>query len=249
MKRLGLILASITMLFTLSACASSAGEESPAQAHDLTYDFRDYDHFAEIFEEKTPDEWDSMGEYTILLRGLHAPVTVDMRGMDVVAVSAFGQKVQLGADGGVYQGETPVSIGSVDSAVVVNLSWDYDGKTFILTKDGCITLQPQGEISTQVFPKEDGTLRYSRYWGEYRTTFDQCDDSPLQLCTSRDHFLYESGSAQLVDGKLVFTPEETVTVSDVYDLDALFAEFKAAGQFQEFETVDALLEANRAKRS
>ena len=40
------------------------------------------------------------------------------------------------------------------------------------------------------------------------------------------------------------TPENTVTVSDEYDLDAMFAEAKASGMFEGYETVDALLAAN-----
>ena len=43
---------------------------------------------------------------------------------------------------------------------------------------------------------------------------------------------------------MVLTPEVTVTVSDGYDLDALFAEGKEAGAFEAYETLDDLLAAN-----
>ena len=39
-------------------------------------------------------------------------------------------------------------------------------------------------------------------------------------------------------------PEETVLLSDHFDLDAVFAEAKAEGWFEEYETMDELFEAN-----
>ena len=39
------------------------------------------------------------------------------------------------------------------------------------------------------------------------------------------------------------TAVETVTVSDLYDLDTLFAEAKTQGLYEEYETVDDLLAA------
>ena len=235
------------MLLWLTACAPASEIHVPNDTCDLTYDMTDYAHFADIFDEKEGEEWDSMGAYTILLNGLHTPVLVDMKGMDVLAVRAYSQTVQLGTDGSLFQDCCPVEIRSVQGAVAVNISWDYSGKTFVLTEDRCYSFEPEGAISTQIFVQEDGTFTYSRYWGEYVTSFEQWDTAPLELCTSRDHFLYETGYAEIVNGEVVLTPEKTVTVSDEYDLDAMFAEAKASGMFEEYETVDALFAANRGK--
>lgn len=247
MKQWILALISIVMLLGLTACVSIPESNDPKDAYDLAYDMKNYVHFADIFDEKTMEEWEAMGAYTILLRGLHTAVLVDMDGRNVLSVSAYGQTVALGTDGYVFQDCSPVGIRSTEDAVVVNLSWDYNGKTIILTEDRCYKFQPEGDISTQVFVQAEGSLAYRRYWGEYVTSFEQWDTAPLELCTSRDHFLYETGCAKILNGEVVLTPENTVTVSDEYDLDAMFAEAKASGKFEEYETVEALLAANQAR--
>lgn len=251
MKRWILALISIIMLLGLICCAAAPESKDPGvgvpeETYDLVYDMTDYSHFADIFDAKPFDEWDGMGAYTILLSGLHTPVLVDMNGMDVLAVRAYDQIAELGTAGSVFQGDCPVSIQSAENAVVVNISWDYDGETVILTEGRCCKFQPEGDISTQVFVQEDGTFAYGRYWGEYVTSFEHWDTAPLELCTSRDHFLYETGHAEILNGEVILTPEKTVTVSDEYDLDTMFAEAKASGLFEGYETVDALLSANQA---
>lgn len=247
MKRWIAAIISILILLAVSACASKPEPSIPADAYDLAYDMGSYDYFSEIFDGKDMEEWERMGRYTILLKGLHAPVLVAMDGMDVLSVCAYGQTVELGEAGGVFQDSTPVEIRSTEGAVVVNLSWDYDGETILLTADQCYRFQPEDSISTQIFVREDGTLSYRRYWGEYATSFEQWDTAPLDLCTSRDHFLYETGRAEIGNGEVILTPERTVTVSDEYDLDAMFAEAKDFGMYEEYETADALLAANQAR--
>ena len=246
MKRWIAALMSVLMMLALAACASAPETTVPQDAYDLAYNMADYDWFSDIFEEKTSEEWDAMGAYTILLEGLDTPVLVDMSGRDVVAVHAYDQTAELGDAGTTYQDETPVSIRSAGNVVVVNISWDHDGETILLTQGKSYTFQPDGDISTQIYVGEDGVLAYGRYWGEYVTSFDQWETAPLELSTSREQFLYETGHAEIVDGEVVLTPEKTVTLADVYDLDALFAEAKANGFFEEYETVDALLAANQS---
>lgn len=246
MKRWIISLMVVMLLLGLTACGSAPEGSTPAEAYDLAYDMTDYGHFAEIFDTKSTDEWAALGAYTILLRGLHAPVLVDMNGMDVLAVRAYDQTAALGTAGAVFQDGCPVGIQSTENAVVVNISRDYDGESILLTEGKCHSFRPEEAISTQIFVREDGTLAYGRYWGEYVTSFEQWDTAPLELCTSREQFLYETGHAELRGGEVVLTPENTVTVSDEYDLDAMFAEAKASGMFEAYETADALLAANQA---
>lgn len=259
MKRWIVILVSILML--LSACSSAletqpietqAPETQPSETqtpevnYDLSCDMTQLDFFGDLFDEGSPEEWDAMGQYTILLEGLDTPVLVDMNGRNVLAVHAYGQTAELGADGELFQDCTPVDIESIDGAVLVDISWDYNGKTYLLTEGKCYAFAPEEDISTQLFAREDGSLAYRRYWGEYVTSFDQWDTAPLDLCTARDQFLYETGSAEIADGEVILTAEKTVTVSDEYDLDAMFAEAKTQGLYEEYETADALLAANQA---
>lgn len=248
MKRWLLLLAAIGVFLGLTACAVTPEDPSSEPNYDLAYDMGQYSFFSEIFDEKAAEEWDAMGNYSILLNGLSTPVLVDMNGKDVQSVRAYGQTADLGADGGLFQDGCPVEIRSVQGAVVVNISWDYSGKTFILTEDRCYLFEPEGDISTQIFVQTDGTLSYRRYWGEYVTSFEQWDTAPLDLCTGRDHFLYETGCAEIVNGDVILTPERTVTLSDEYDIDALFAEAKASGQYEAYETADDLFAASKAPK-
>ena len=218
---------------------ANRGEKEPVE---LVFDMNDYKSFGYIFDEKTDEEWNSMGRYTIRLEGLSTPVTLEMDGQLVLSVSAYDQTKIVNI--GPYQTYIPASFSCTDNAIIVNETLDYCGSTWILTAGGCYEFHPEGSFSTQVYVSKDGTMQYSRYWGEYVTTFNQT--SPLMVCTSRDQFLYETGRAEIVDGEVVLTVEETVVLLDLYDPDAMFAEAKAYGMFTEYETVDELFAANKA---
>ena len=249
MKRWLLLLAAIGVFLGLTACAVTPEDPSSEPNYDLAYDMGQYSFFSEIFDEKAAEEWDAMGSYTILLNGLSTPVLVDMNGRDVCAVRACGQTAQLGTDGTLFQDDCPVSIKAGSNAVVVDISWDYDSKSYILTEDGLHSFAPEEGISTRIMVNlSDGSLTYCRYWGEYVTSFEQWDTAPLDLCTGRDHFLYETGCAEIVNGDVILTPERTVTLSDEYDIDALFAEAKASGQYEAYETADDLFAASKAPK-
>lgn len=230
-------------LLAMSACVAQPPQ--PATVYDFTFNMAEFDHFGHIFEEKTPEQWENLGRYTILLEGFDAPVTVQMEGMTVLSVSAYGQTAQTNISA--YQEETPANIQSAQGVIVVNETLDSQGRSWLLTADGVSAFRPQGDISTQVFVTAEGTLRYRSYWSEYVTTFEQRDYAPLELCTSRKHFLYETGAATVADGLAYCHAEQTVTVSDLYDLDALFAAAQAEGYFPEFDSVDALFAFNAQK--
>lgn len=246
MKRWIFAALSMFILLASTACASTQEPSTPADAYDLAYDMQKYDHFADIFDENDTEEWENRGSYTMLLNGLPTPVVVQMDGLDVLAVRAYGHQAELGVCGAAFQGSTPVSIRSAEDAVVVNMSRDFDGETIILTEAKCFEFRRDGEISTQVYVREDGALAYGRYWGHYTTSFEHWDTAPLDLCTSRDQFLYETGHAGIRNGEVILTPEQTVTVSDAYDLDAMFARARESGEYAQYETVDELLAANQA---
>ena len=93
MKRWTFVLIFV-LLLGLAACAAV-----PGASYDFTCDMKDYDSFAHIFDEKSLEEWESMGRYTMLLKGLPTPVVVNMDGTDVLSIDAFGQSAELGESG------------------------------------------------------------------------------------------------------------------------------------------------------
>lgn len=256
--RRGLACLFVILALLLTACSSTAPQRTsgtlhttgasttrPSASFDLTYDMGQYDHFGHIFDEKTSQQWEEMGQFTILLTGFETPVTVQMKGMTVLSVSAYGHSAQV--DISTFQDETPANIQGTAGAIVVNETLDYEGSTWVLTADGVQEFHPVGGISTQIFVAEEGALRYRAYWGEYVTSFEQWDTAPLDLCTGRDHFLYENGMVELCSGNLEFVAAERITVSDLYDLDAMFAAAKTNGMYEEFDSVDQLLAFNAQK--
>lgn len=244
MKRRIFALIGIVLMLALTACAAAP----EADAADLVYDMNDYDSFAQVFQQKSLEEWESMGRYTMLLKGIPTPVVVHMDGTDVLSVDVFGQSVELGESGLANEyndGYSPVyDIRSTKDAVVIRVSGgEFSEDSIVITRDGCHTFRPENGYYTSIFPGEDGTLDYSRTW-ERMNDFEQMGYEALATCTGRDEPLYETGSAEIAGGDVVLTPEYTVTVSDGYDLDALFAEGKEAGAFEAYETLDDLLAAN-----
>ena len=244
MKRRILALIGIVMMLALTACAAAP----EADAADLVYDMTDYDFFWQVLEEKSPEEWERMGAYTVLLKGLDTPVTVHLDGTDVVSIDAFGQTAELGESGlanEYHDGYSPVyDIRSTKDAVVIRVSGgEFSEDSILITRDGCHTFEPENGYYTSIFPGENGTLDYSRTW-ERMNDFEQMGYEALATCTGRDEPIGETGTVEIIGGDVVLTPKVTVTVSDGYDLDALFAEGKEAGAFEAYETLDALLAAN-----
>ena len=232
---------------TQPAQSTTVTTTQPALRYDLSYDMNDYSRFSLIFAEKSPQWWEEMGSYTLLLNGFKTPVIVEMDGMTVVSVSAYGQTKNVNLSP--YRGDINAEIQESGQAILINDCEDYSGNTWIITPDQCFEFHPQGDISTQVYISDDGRLRYRRYWGEYDTSFAQWDTAPLDLCTSRDQFLYEIGTARITQSEVALTADVTVTVSDLYDLDAMFAIAKAEGMYPEYNFVDELLAANKQAAS
>ena len=244
MKRWILALTVAMMVLGLAACAAVPGAD-----YDFTCDMKNYDSFSQIFEEKPLAEWESMGRYTMLLKGLHTPVVVHMDGTDVLSIDAFDQTVELGESGladAYHDGLSPVyDIDSAQEAVVIRVSGgEFSEDSIVITKKRCHTFRPENGYFTSVFVGDDGALKYRRTWHTL-ADFEQSGFYALESCTGRDEPLYETGRVEIKGDELVLTAEETVVLSDQYDLDALFAEGKAAGAFEQYDSLDALLDANK----
>ena len=223
----------------------------PDENEDLVYDMADYQWFSDIFEEKTVEEWNALGRYTIHLGGLHTPVVVNMNGLDVLSVSAFDQTVELGGAGmanDYHDGYTPVQlIRSTYDAVVIHVSFGEMGDgSILITKNQIFKYPKEFDSSIFLWVKDDGTLGYRQTWIDTKIEIEGW--YMLYYPTSRDMVMYQEGTAEIVEGELALTSEKTVLLSDYFDLDAMFAEAKAEGWFEEYETLDELFEANRGEK-
>lgn len=236
MKKTALVFACIIFM-VLNMCSCGTNIEC-----DFEYDINEYKYFSDFMDNKTEDEWLEQGNFTILINGLETPVVLEMQGMQVVTATAFDRTERVDID--TFEGYTAANIRGADGAVIITEELDYSSRSWIMTKDKTHTFKPEDSISTTIRVKDDGTIAYTRYWGEYMTSFNQWDTAPLDLCKSRDEFLYQRGTVRIDDGKVFLNPEETVTVSDEYDLDTMFEEAKNNGMYQEFENVDELLSSN-----
>ena len=211
-----------------------------------------YEWLGRFLREKPVEHWNSLGKYTILLEGLHTPVLVNMDGTGVLSVSAFGQTYELG-DAGLpsdyYDGYSPVVyIRSTEDAVVIRYgNGEDDDSSILITKDKIFDYTNLKEEDDSGFillwVDDDGTLAYQEIWIDPK--IEIMGRHMLYYPTSRDMVMYQEGHAEIEDGEVVYTPEATVLVSDYFDLDSIFAEAKAAGWFEEYETVDELFEANK----
>lgn len=223
--------------------AEQPQSQEQALEYDVVFDMKDYEFFSQIFEE---GQWEEKGPYTMLLSGLDTPVTLEMDGLTVKTVSAYGHTLTLNQE--TFQDDVGVEIESAEGVVVIYQTYDCASSCWLLTEEDYHVLPPVEGYSTRVQVREDGSLGYRKSWDQYDTTFNQEDYAPLYYCTSRNHMLYQIGSAEFLDNELVLAPEKTVTVDDEYDLESLFAEAKAdayAGDyFSQFETVDQALAAN-----
>ncbi len=263
MKKIILLFLSVVFILTF-ACSCKEVEKQPSadsshtepqkpstngdqteepQTLDYSYHIDDFEYFSELFEREELSGLE--GNYNITITGLGTPVIFSMDGMKILTVSAYDKTTEVNID--TYQEESPAKIEGVKDAVIISEDLDYENRSWIITKDKVYTLLPEDAYSTRVFAKDDGSLGYRCYWGEYVTSFEQWDTAPLDLCSSRDHLLYEEGSVQILDGELMLNPEKTVKAYDLYDLDAMFDEAKANGLYDEYDSLDKLFEANALK--
>lgn len=225
--------------------------KDPEKEIELVYDMANDQGLSDFFEEKTVEEWNSMGRYTLRLEGLHTPVVLNMDGTSVLSISAFDQTVELGAAGmasDYFDGYSPVDyIRSTEDAVVIRINGGEMWDDFILiTKEDYFRYPNEHDGHIALWVDEDGTLGYRQTY-LFMDDIEEMGSHVLYQLTSRDQVLHNEGHAEIINGEVVFTAEKTVVFSDHFDADAMFSESKAEGVFAEYETLDELFEANKAR--
>ena len=223
----------------------------PDENEDLVYDIANHQWISQIPEQETVEEWNALGQYTLRLEGLHTPVILNMDGTSVLSVTAFDQTIDLGGAGmasDYFDGYSPVNyIRSTEDAVVIRINGGEMWDDFILiTKEDYFRYPNEHDGHIALWVDEDGTLGYRQTY-LFMDDIEEMGCHVLYQLTSRDQVLHNEGHAEIINGEVVLTVEETVVLLDLYDPDAMFAEAKAYGMFTEYETVDELFEANKAR--
>lgn len=239
-KIICLLLSVILILMFICSCK----DKEDKQPSEFSYRMDDFKSFNELLNKK---ELSSLKDnYKITITGLKTPVVFEMEGKKVLSVTAYDKTAEVNID--TYNDYCPASIEEARNAVIIREDLGYKTKSWIIAKDKIYTLLPDGEISTKVYAKEDGSLGYFRYWEKYETSLKESDTAPLEICSSRKQFLYEEGYLEIIDGRLLMTSQKTVRAEDKYDLDSLFKEAKKNGKYAEYNTLDELLKTNSQKK-
>ncbi len=215
--------------------------------------------FPLIFEDMAYDTLDDLMAYLeaegrlentgneITIEGLITPVTFYLDGNVLVGWGVYGYYFDVDQQALPYtqlSGNVTTDLYQYEESLVLNI-WHYDaGYTLIMSPDGGWIHYPFEGRSLMVYRNDSGEMVCSQVATKFNGAVHQWDTAPLDLATSRDDFFYAEGTV-VIDGNHVdYDLGEEVTISDVYDLDAMFANAKSRGYYPEFDTLDQLLEQN-----
>lgn len=212
-------------------------QQSETEVHTLAVDAHGFqDLCSDIENFRLADEWKN---YHIRIMGLCTDVVLEMSDLDVIAAEVYGRPlaVTIEADEGtmdaaVNQYKDLILLTSSDTSWIIGPDWEY---TFP-TDDG---------VCTYVYADEAGQLAYKRqaaysYYSELTST------SILDSVSDRGALYQEEGIVTIKDQTPFLEATQRQTVSDVYDLDALFTAAKVLGwaDYRSFDSADDVLAEN-----
>lgn len=123
------------------------------------------------------------------------------------------------------------------------------------TVDGDVdSFEHSDDMITEFYLGNDGELGYTKTYRKYRRGDVDRKAGILRYCLGEDEFYREQGRVtNLSEGELGYFVEKTESVGEVHDIESYFRELHAAWRqdfakmgLPEVETVDALIEYNRA---
>lgn len=239
------------MLLSMTACKKPVEpvETNPAATDPATdetehFDLRqiDLEGIGELFAQRNQDDL-----CKITLDGLCTPVVMELDGINIVSISAYGTTVWADQDCEhtcIYGNLQPVIFDHL-GMIFLNV-WYYDtGYSCIIFPDGSYQeAYPDGEYSVMIYLDEEERMCQSKFALKF-LGLEQWDTAPIDMAVSRDDFYYsiEDASWTQEDGYTT-TARESYTISDWFELDEIFNTAKKNGLYPDFETVDEVLEYN-----
>lgn len=180
--------------------------------------------------------------YSVNIYGLCTPIQIEMKNMDVVSIQLYDFKLDWSMPQ--FQEEISLTISQWGDTIVLKHMEDVCLCSWIVTPEQHYAFYPDDDLFTEIYVDSELGLRYQRYIGAYMTTLNQDDFAPITLFNSRDAFVYEEGTCTIDDEQAMVTQDSETyyTISDLYDLDAIFADAQAAGMYTEYNSVDTLFD-------
>lgn len=231
---------------TTAPTEPSTTEPAPVEPK-LILEGSSYDSMDQLMEALHTQGRLEQEDHSITIEGLQTPVTFRLRYETLVGYTVYGYTFDVEREAQEYSGlygDLSADLYDYQDAVILNV-WHYDiGYTLIMMPDGAWVHYPTEGRSLMVYANEDGELLCSQMAVKFNTSVHQWDTAPIDLANSRDDFYYATGKCTIEGQDVTPALLEEFTISDVFDLDAIFQEGKADGLYPEFDTVDQLLAWN-----
>lgn len=225
----------------------SQPDQVKAVSPPLTCEGKTYDNLNQLIEALADEGRMELSSQQITIEGLSTPLTLylnygSLAGYIVrdhfyyVEEAAWDYTCLYGMD--VY-----TDLFQYGDAIILNI-WDND-YTLIITPNGSWSRYPENGRSLMVYRDSEDNLVAKESATKFPLdTLEQYAYAPLERATSRDDFFYATGSCTIKGDAVLPNLTDVVTISDVYDLDALFAEAQEQGLFSQYDTLDTMLECN-----
>lgn len=223
----------------IAGCQTQQPEQAEKEIHTVTVDHKDFSDLCCYIEDSLlMDEWES---YTVTVTGLCTDVVLHMEYLNVVAAEAYGRtlEVNIGAD----EGLVDANVNQYEDMILLTSSYN----SWIIGPDWEYTFPEDDSVCTYLYVDEAGQLVYWQHGG-YTYYSEQWATGLLDSVSDRGALYSEEGTVTVEDRKPILHVTHRKTVSDVCDLDAIFAAAKALGwaDYDAFDSADDVLADNKA---
>ncbi len=215
-------------------------QQTGTEVHTLAveaYGFQDL--CSDIEDFGLADKWES---YRIHITGLCTDVVLQMNYLDVTTAEVYGKtlEVNIVADEGLMD----VAVNQYEDLILLTSSYT----SWIIGPDWEYTFPTDDGVCTYVYADEAGQLAYKRR-GTYSYFSELSPTCLLDSVSDRGALYQEEGTVTIKDQTPFLEATQRQTVSDVCDLDALFAAAKALGwaDYEQYDSADDVLAANKER--
>ncbi|MBQ7161275.1 MAG: hypothetical protein IJR90_06180 [Clostridia bacterium] len=166
----------------------------------------------------------------------------------VETINARGQRIELAGEDRLYlTGNGLFQAFDAGEYSVVAFTSYGNGCSYVINKDGYVKVDGLLKLTDDVetcsdiiFLEIDGELGYRRTAHKFGWRKDQVVGGIMELCVARDELYREYGKAEILDGKIVYTPQKTVTVSEGFDIEKEYSLWQEACRDSDDHNLDGL---------